>query len=331
VANENAWPIDNMLGNAVGAIEVGVLDMQQGAADPRRLASAVRNLTAGVLLLAKEKLRQMSPADSDEVLLRERLRFKCGVGGRPEVVGHGDKTVDVQGIQDRFRDLEIPLDLGRLRRLVTIRNHVEHRAPRPEHSEAEVRAALAAAYVLVLQLLRENLGLDPATTISPEIWLFMSQQAELQRALELRSGLSLKRMANVPKAVGDLVDRFCCLNCRSSLIEASNVDYFAADLKCLVCSETTDRSDLLEEILEDVFGIDDSRFAKDGVLCAIGLCPACACMTFHVGDDLCLACGEGRTYESCLRCDNDLSLDEQDDGGLCGYCAHVRDGNQRDD
>ena len=41
------WAIGNLFANAVQAIEMGVQDFEAATADPRRLGSSVRNLTAG--------------------------------------------------------------------------------------------------------------------------------------------------------------------------------------------------------------------------------------------------------------------------------------------
>jgi hypothetical protein len=59
-----------ILENAVSSIQIGIEDYQSN--DPRRVLSVVRNLSAGVLLLFKEKLRQLSPDGSDEVLIKQR-------------------------------------------------------------------------------------------------------------------------------------------------------------------------------------------------------------------------------------------------------------------
>jgi hypothetical protein len=65
--------VDTILKNAVTSIQIGIEDYH--SADERRSLSAVRNLTAGLLLLFKEKLRRLSPAGSDEVLIKKQLRL----------------------------------------------------------------------------------------------------------------------------------------------------------------------------------------------------------------------------------------------------------------
>lgn len=113
-----------LLVNAVAAIKLGVEDYKSD--DPDRALSAVRNIAAGVLLVFKEKLRLLSPADSDEVLLKERLRPVRLQDGTISFVGTGRKTADVQQIKDRFDSLGIAADWKRFKDLVLVRNELEH-------------------------------------------------------------------------------------------------------------------------------------------------------------------------------------------------------------
>src|SRR5690349_5186971 len=99
----------NMLANAVASIQVGIEDYESHH-DNRRLLSAVRNLYAGVLLLAKEKLRRESPPASSEVLIKKRVRLQKDGGGQLRLIGVGKSTVDLAEIVERFKELAIPLD-----------------------------------------------------------------------------------------------------------------------------------------------------------------------------------------------------------------------------
>jgi hypothetical protein len=57
-----------LLKNAVVSIQLGLEDF--AADDERRIISTARNLYSGVLLLAKEVLRQLSPPGSNDILIR---------------------------------------------------------------------------------------------------------------------------------------------------------------------------------------------------------------------------------------------------------------------
>ncbi|WP_263603510.1 hypothetical protein [Chryseobacterium sp. PET-29] len=85
-----------ILNNAVEAIQIGLEDYMND--DPRRAQSALRNIFAGILLLFKEKLRRMSPENSDEVLIKKDIRPVLNSDNGLLFKGKGDKTVDVAQI-----------------------------------------------------------------------------------------------------------------------------------------------------------------------------------------------------------------------------------------
>ena len=107
--------------NALHSIQIGVEDF--AASDPRRLLSAIRNIHAGILLLCKEKLRRFPNGES---LLKQRLEPALGPHGILTLKGVGNKTVDLQGIKERFASLGIPFNWADLDRVTKIRNDMEH-------------------------------------------------------------------------------------------------------------------------------------------------------------------------------------------------------------
>ena len=122
--SENIDVPEEIFKNAINAIELGVEDYELSAKDPRRLQSAVRNLFAGILLLFKSKLAELSQKD-DESLLKQKV-VPVIQNGEIKWVGEGKKTVDVQQIQDRFKHLNIEVDWTRLNELQNYRNNIEH-------------------------------------------------------------------------------------------------------------------------------------------------------------------------------------------------------------
>jgi hypothetical protein len=91
--------MDTILKNAIQSIQIGVEDYE--SKDSRRVLSSVRNLSAGVLLIFKEKLRLLSPPGSNESLLKQKVRPEKE-SGSVSFVGVGKKTVDVQQINVFF-------------------------------------------------------------------------------------------------------------------------------------------------------------------------------------------------------------------------------------
>src|SRR5438105_213793 len=99
--------------NAISSIQLGLADFSSG--DDKRLLSAVRNLHAGIVLLYKAKLSILSPERSADVLIKKRILPKRSSTGEIVFVGHGERTVDVREIEQRFNSLEIRTDWERFR------------------------------------------------------------------------------------------------------------------------------------------------------------------------------------------------------------------------
>ena len=94
----------DLLENAVQSIQVGVEDY--GVASSPRLLSAARNIHAGNLLLFKEALHRLSPADSNDALIMSnivpdegRKRKHCVRWSRKE---HGENGRNTRALQVAF-------------------------------------------------------------------------------------------------------------------------------------------------------------------------------------------------------------------------------------
>ena len=90
-----------LLKNAVVSIQLGLEDF--ASEDERRVISAARNLYSGVLLLAKEVLRQLSPSGSNDILIRIKKKAVKGADGTIRFVGDGKKTIDRLEIEETFK------------------------------------------------------------------------------------------------------------------------------------------------------------------------------------------------------------------------------------
>jgi|SRR5271165_5504698 len=92
-----------LFNNAIESIQDGVEDFNRN--DGRRLASAIRNIHAGILLLCKEKLRRLSP--NDGILLYKQYVPKKAADGSVKIIPVEKNTVDVQRIRERFSEFGI--------------------------------------------------------------------------------------------------------------------------------------------------------------------------------------------------------------------------------
>ena len=124
----------------------------------RRILSAVRNLSSGALLLFKEKLRKLSPSDSDEVLLKQKIKPTKN-DADVVFVGCGKKTVDVQDIKERFSGLEIDVDWARVEKIIKARNDIEHYCTK--ESTGRLKELIANSFVIIRSFLASELELKP--------------------------------------------------------------------------------------------------------------------------------------------------------------------------
>jgi hypothetical protein len=310
----------SLLQSAIDAIELGVEDFESN--DQRRTASAVRNFYAGVLLLLKEKLRVESPVGSDEALLRDKIRARRSSGG-VVFVGHGKKTVDLHGIIERYKDLGLSLDHKRLLRLAEIRNEFEHYV-----SKAPIKAvqgAIEATFVLVAAVLQDHLAKKPTAVFTKGTWDTILAEAETYKEMSDRCAKSIDSLTSVPDGAADALRYLQCPGCESELLESSgDTNYYSSEYHCCACGAHSELSTVIESALEAAYAGEAYKRGKDGEEGPIGTCPNCCLEAFSTDADVCLACGEGRAYEHCNRCGNDLGLDEQETG-LCSYCQHVSD------
>ena len=117
----------SIIQNAIDSIQIGIEDYQDG--DDRRSVSAVRNISAGILLLYKDKLCQLSPDENKELLIKQNIRPVQNESGDIVFEGKGNKTVDVQSIKERFKSLNVSVDWGRFDEINKLRNQIKGSKP----------------------------------------------------------------------------------------------------------------------------------------------------------------------------------------------------------
>ena len=167
--------MDTLLTNAAWSIRVGVEDYL--SPDSRANSSGARNVTAGVLLLFKEKLRQLSPQGSDEVLLKQKIEPRLTADTQLHFGGSGRKTVDVQEIQDRFRSLGIEVDWKRVNDIVKLRNDIEHYYT--GEPATRLRELIAKSFLLIRDFVSVHLKMSPVELLGAKAWNVLLQTAEV--------------------------------------------------------------------------------------------------------------------------------------------------------
>jgi len=304
--------------NALHSIQIGVEDF--ASADPRRVLSAVRNVQAGMLLLCKEKLRRLSPDGA--ALLMQKLEPVMAPDGSLTVRGLGTKTVDVQGIKERFRSLGIPFDWADIDRVTKIRNDMEHMFYKG--SAALAREAVSDAFLAIRELLAAILNEEPVGALGAACWGSLLENNKLFHQELAACQLTIENIEWKTEGARLASGKFACPDCGSALIKQVDPETTNQDdvvFMCAACGEEVDTVALI------VAGVEISNFseayiaATQGGESPINTCPECGEESYVFAEGGCAACGfEMSGDASCAVCGNSLTLDDYREGsGLCGY------------
>jgi hypothetical protein len=314
--------MNSLIDNAALSLKMGIEDYQ--SPKPERALSAVRNVTAGVLLLFKEKLRLLSPDGSDEVLLKEKILPVRADSGAVSFKGIGKKTVTVQQIKERFKSLGISVDWKRVDKIVQLRNDIEHYYS--GESDARMRELIADTFLVIRDFLAPCLSLEPTTVLDEETWATVQEvyQKELSECRAETAKVEWPR-----DELRSVSEYLRCSNCHSELLKPQAtgvVDIAELIFKCTSCGATNPFQEIIEAGIDEYLGGEAYIAAKDGDEPPYGRCPYCGLETYLMEPNFCAACFYEHEYKECMICGEMLSIEEQ---RLCSYHAYVFDKEER--
>jgi len=314
--------LKTLIGNAIASIQVGVED--HVSADPRRVLSAVRNVSAGVLLLFKERLRQLSPSGSDEVLIKQSIRPTRDSADHIAFIGAGSKTVDVQQIKERFKALNIHTDWRRVDAIIKVRNEVEHYVS--TESDNRVKELIADTFAVVRDFVANELGAEAHELLGDETWQVMLDVSDVYEGQRQECLNALERLKWWSPGMARAATHLRCGHCSSDLVKPFEITPQLSGterLVCTACSGTMSLESVIQPALDECFFADQYYAMTQGGESALDYCDNCDSHSYIVEDELCGKCGQSHQFSRCGRCSQALSGEDQRMGGLCGYCHHL--------
>jgi len=313
-----------LLQNAVVSIQLGLEDYSSD--DERRVISAVRNLYSGVLSLCKEVLRQLSPPDTNDILIRKNKKAIKDPDGNVRIIGAGKKTVDRFEIEETFNQLQLAVDLSNLKRLAEIRNDIEHL--HPTHAPALIQEAIADAMPIIRSIIVTELEDDPGELLGQDAWNTLLDEAKVFKAEEDACKATFENIDWNSEALKNSAEELRCPNCSSSLLrnesdQASSLSDL--DLVCSKCGEVLETEAAFESALGQSIQGAAYIAMTDGGEPPLENCPECGLDMYVVDEGKCVNCDFSLEGYECAVCSAPLSVDEYryNDGGLCSYCQHV--------
>lgn len=315
-----------LLKNAITAIQLGVEDYD--SSDPRRVVSAVRNLTAGVLLLFKEKLRALSPDGSDEALIKQKIVPTRSHDGTVRFVGQGRNTVDVEQIKTRFNDLGVRVEWTRFGHLNAVRNNVEHYWS--DVPPARMKELLADAMEIMHSFIVDELDNQPVALLGEQTWSRLLSVAAVSHK-ESKVCADARNSIEWPMPVlADIVKRMRCTRCDSGLMEADAVDPGTPtpdglSFDCRACGLTGQRyMDLVAEAASEHFYTDTYVAFTDGGEMPLQECESCREDMFAWEHDVCVACWHASSIAHCQYCRGTFRVEDLRND-MCDLCNSIVD------
>lgn len=310
----------SILTNAVDSLAMGIEDFK--SKEQRRLVSCTRNICAGILLLFKHKLVELSPSGSDEVLIKQRI-IPVRVKGRLRWSGSGRKTVDVLQIKERFDSLGVQVDWKRVTQIIDHRNDIEHYYGSLSHDA--VRNLIASSFIVIRDFVRTELKLDPLSLLGKETWDSLTTVAEVHDKEKAECDKHIGSVDWLYDCVRSALEEWNCSACGSDLInvEVNGTRRTDAKFDCLSCGLTWNFDEGVEAAINQYFAGENYRSVKDGGDPENVTCPECNRDTLILVLNVCVIC-ETTPDWICKRCSAHIPAVEIGYlDGFCSWCAHM--------
>ncbi|OIR24920.1 hypothetical protein [Bathymodiolus thermophilus thioautotrophic gill symbiont] len=309
----------SILKNAIDSIAIGLEDYQ--SPDKRRIISSARNISAGILLLFKYKLCELSPPGSNESLIKQQILPKINATGGVDWVGKGGKTVDVQNIKKRFESLDITVDWKRLDQIKKYRNNIEHYYDTQNFQSAQ--GLISNSFLIIRDFISEYLNEDPKKLLGDKAWATLIEVNEVHEKEKLACVDTLETLGFFNDEILDSFKNYSCKKCGSGLIMSSEKNMRAIEIEytCKSCGNTLPYEDIVNDAVSEYFSHEVYLSYKEGGDSPITNCPECEGIYLY-NEKICSSCGYIAEHE-CQKCSSPILPEELDAEPFCGYCKHI--------
>ena len=312
----------SILQNAIDSIAIGLEDYE--STDNRRIVSSTRNIFAGILLLFKHKLCELSPEGTDEALIKQRVLPTIDSTGAVNWIGQGAKTVDVFNIEERFKSLNIVVDWTRLKKINRYRNDIEHYYSNMNNES--VQQLISDSFLIIRDFISSELSEDPKELLGERYWKILVDVNEVYAKEKEECDTTLEQLDYFSNEILDAIKSYRCGECGSGLIEATSTsgEALESEFKCRSCEHTSPYDDFIDLVINDFYEGAVYLSHTDGDDTPVIDCPTCGKGTYIFYEGICASCGDSATHE-CQRCGCNIPPEEITDSNICGYCSYMYD------
>ncbi len=304
---------NQLLQNAIDAFECGLEDYRVGS--QARLKASLRNVFASVLLIFKEKLREMSPEGSNEALLKRTISLEL-IDGALVSIGKGHATVDFNQIKTRFKDNSITADWATFEQVRTLRNELEHYYT--GQSQNVVQEAIVKCFRVAIEFINDELELDPKELFPEATWEALIEIEEIYAREREQCVKTFPLFQSASKSIEAWLQEHGCSECGSSLIVIGEPD----EAHCRSCDVEWSYESLALDIAKSKSAKQSPFDAYEGHDPFVIDCVFCGDHSLVVTEKECFLCHETVCTE-CDQCGQDIPVSEWNEESTCAYCIHM--------
>ncbi len=311
-----------LLQNAIDAIAIGLEDYH--SSDERRLISSTRNIFAGLSLLFKHKLVELSHSAPDEFTGKQTF---------------WDRAFDIHNVSKRLRLHGIDLDWQSIERINRYRNDIKHFYT--DLNPHSVQQLIAETFLIIRDFIREHLSTDPQALLGDSAWASLNTINENYQKEKAKCNDNIDRLYFYSDTVAAAFKSSNCASCSSDLLspvtdvsDNAVVDICSADVlstgaakpaqaneqkyACHSCETQFSYAEIVKTAIPGYYR-NVQPAADEEVLIT---CVVCRESLYLCAEGTCAGCGFRAEYD-CNRCGGPIPLEEMDYRSLCGWCVDM--------
>jgi hypothetical protein len=266
--------MNKLFNNAIISIKLGVDDYF--SSDPNRILSCVRNLFSGLLLLFKSKLLDLSPPNSNEVLIKKNI---IPIIDNNDIIfkGAGNNTIGIDEIRKRFLELNINTNWSIIEKMRKERNNIEHYYLNIDINI--LRGFIVDVFHVTNDFIKNELRKEPRELLK-ETWTKMLDIESIFINEKNECDKKIYRDFNVDENQLGIIRNIYCNQCGSELLipKAQTYNLDEAILICTICSKEINVIRSFENIIDTIYNSE------------IENCPECNKKAFYTVDNICFYC-----------------------------------------
>jgi len=291
------------------------MGLEDYSSDESRRLICTENLFAGILLLFEHKLNSLSPNNSDEALINQKIAPVLDSNMKLLRVN----TLIARQIKERMDSIGINVDWKKVESIDNFRYDIF--GYRSKLSKAALRDIISDIFLILKDFLILNLQTHPKDFLGEPAWNTLISVAEVYNREKADCVKTFHNVEWKSDGLYNSLTKYKCNECGSGLIFINDPQEDRDENKftCKSCAKKWNYIEMAVDSIEKYFSREDYISYTDEDEPAIIECPECSHETFICDEQSCPLCGLKEIYICQKGGMEDIPYCEFGGNG-CSYC-----------